>query len=334
MTIRQGQRTVRAVSGQISSPHRPTVAWRRSRALARHPGWRHHRVVLRSAKVAPVFDYPLLERFWRDADELGFHGIWDYDHFYGLQDPDQDTLEGWTTLAAMAAVTSRARIGCMVSGVTYRHPAVLAKMAATVDHISNGRLEFGIGAAWHEAEHEGFGIPFPPGGTRIAMLDEAAGIIRRMWSEDTVDHDGTYWKLREARCHPKPRQAHVPMVIGGSGRRKTLRVVAKHADEWNFPAVTGEPGLFVELMGVLDEHCAAIGRDPGSIRRSVQLFIYPDDTEAAERVLSQVGEYESAGASHIVFSFYSPPSRELLASVAPTAPSTLRVDGPQDEAGG
>ena len=122
--------------------------------------------MLRSAKIAPVFDYPLLERFWKDADQLGFHGVWNYDHFYGMVDPDQPTLEGWTTLTAMAALTSRARVGCMVTGVTYRHPAILAKMAVAVDHVSGGRLELGLGAAWHVAEHEGYGIEFPSPGTR------------------------------------------------------------------------------------------------------------------------------------------------------------------------
>src|SRR3954464_4198895 len=135
--------------------------------------------MLRSAKIAPVFDYAVLERFWKDADALGFHGVWNYDHFYGIVDPDEPTLEGWTTLAAMAALTSRARVGCMVTGVTYRHPAVLANMGVAVDHISGGRLECGIGAAWHEPEHLAYGIDYPSPGVRIDMLDEACEIIKR-----------------------------------------------------------------------------------------------------------------------------------------------------------
>jgi F420-dependent oxidoreductase-like protein len=273
--------------------------------------------MLRSAKIAPVFDYALIERFWRDADELGFHGVWNYDHFYGLIDHAGPTLEGWTTLAAMAALTSRARVGCMVTGVTYRHPAVLAKMAVAVDHISGGRLEFGLGAAWHQAEHEGFGIDFPSAGTRIAMLDEACTLIRRMWSEDEVDHSGRFWKLDRARCNPKPVQGRIPMIIGGSGERKTLRVVAKHADEWNFPAAGAGPKEFARLQGVLDDHCAAVGRDPTRIRRSVQLFITPSNQEQTRSQLDSLGDWEDAGAQHIVFSFYSPPSRELLQSLAP-----------------
>ena len=127
------------------------------------------------------------KQFWRAADELGFHSVANYDHFYGLIDNAAPTLEAWTSLAAMAAVVRRARVSCLVTGVTYRNPAVLAKMAVTVDHISGGRLDFGLGAGWHEAEHRGYGIEFPSAGTRVAMLDEALTIIRRLWTEDSVD---------------------------------------------------------------------------------------------------------------------------------------------------
>lgn len=271
--------------------------------------------MLRSAKIAPVFAYDVLERFWKDADELGYHGVWNYDHFYGLQDPDADTFEGWTTLSAMAALTTRARVGCMVTGVTYRHPAVLAKMAVAVDHISSGRLEFGIGAAWHVDEHTGFGIDFPSAGVRIAMLDEACEIIRRMWTEDKVDHEGRFWTLREARCNPKPVQSHVPIVIGGSGEKKTLRVVARHADEWNVPGAI--PDEYKRLSAILDEHCVAVGRDPGTIKRSVQLFLFPDQQDATRNQIELLATYEEAGLDHVVLSFYSPPSRELLAELAP-----------------
>jgi alkanesulfonate monooxygenase SsuD/methylene tetrahydromethanopterin reductase-like flavin-dependent oxidoreductase (luciferase family) len=124
----------------------------------------------RSVKLNPLFDYSVLERFWQDAEELGFHGVYAFDHLYGQGDSDVDSFEAWTILAAMATVTSRARIGLLVSPVTFRHPAVLAKMAVTVDHLSGGRLDFGLGAAWHQDEHEAYGIPFPSAGTRIAML--------------------------------------------------------------------------------------------------------------------------------------------------------------------
>lgn len=276
--------------------------------------------MLRSAKIAPVFDYEVLERFWRDADDLGFDGVWNYDHFYGLyllgQPLELPTLEAWTTLSAMAKVTKRARIGCMVTGVTYRHPAVLAHMAVSVDHISGGRLEFGIGAAWHEPEHLTNGIPFPPAGVRIAMLDEACEVVRRLWTEDSVTHEGRFWTLKDAICHPKPVQSRIPMVIGGSGPRKTLRVVAKHADEWNAPAAT--PDSYRELSKILEEHCADVGRDPSEIRRSVQLFVFPENAEQVHGLPDEIDALEDAGVQHVVVSFYSPPSKDVLAAIAPS----------------
>lgn len=277
------------------------------------------RSMLRSAKIAPVFDYDVLERFWKDADELGYHAVWNYDHFYGLylagQPLELPTLEGWTTLAAMGKVTNRARIGCMVTGVTYRHPAVLANMAVSVDHISGGRLEFGIGAAWHEPEHLTYGMEFPSAGTRIAMLDEACEIIRRLWTEDKVDHEGRFWTLHDAICEPKPVQGRLPIVIGGSGPRKTLRVVAKHADEWNAPAATPED--YKRLAGILEEHCAAVGRDPAEIKRSVQVFLFSHDDKTLEDLPRQIDDLEAAGVGHVVLSFYSPPSRDVLSRLAP-----------------
>jgi F420-dependent oxidoreductase-like protein len=276
--------------------------------------------MLRSAKIAPVFEYDLLERFWKDTDDLGFHGVWNYDHFYGLylagQPLELPTLEGWTTLAAMAKVTQRARIGCMVTGVTYRHPAVLANMAVSVDHISGGRLEFGLGAAWHEPEHLTYGIEFPSAGTRIAMLDEACEIIRRLWTEDKVDHEGRFWKLSGAICSPKPVQERIPMVIGGSGPKRTLRVVAKHADEWNAPAATAEE--FTRLNDILLEHCAAVGRDPSEIRRSVQMFLFSNDEATIGGVPGELDKLEAVGVEHVVLSFYTPPAYDQLKALAPS----------------
>lgn len=275
--------------------------------------------MLRSAKIAPVFGYDVLERFWRDADELGYHGVWNYDHFYGLylagQPLELPTLEGWTSLAAMGKVTKRARIGCMVTGVTYRHPALLANMAVSVDHISAGRLEFGIGAAWHEPEHLTYGIDFPSAGTRIAMLDEACEIIRRLWTEELVTHEGRFWQLHDAICEPKPVQAHIPIVIGGSGPKKTLRVVAKHADEWNAPAAT--PEEYKRLASILDDHCSDVGRDPSEIKRSVQQFIFNNDDATIDALPDTFAGLEEAGVEHVVLSFYSPPTREIMERLAP-----------------
>jgi F420-dependent oxidoreductase-like protein len=271
----------------------------------------------RSVKLNPLFEVPVLERFWRDAEELGFHGVYAFDHLYGQRDSDVDPLEAWTILAAMATATSRARIGLLVSPVTFRHPALVAKMAVTVDHLSGGRLDLGLGAGWHQGEHDAYGIAFPPAGTRIAMLEEACVLLRRLWAEDEVDHQGRFWTLRGARCVPRPLQRPIPIVVGGKGERKTLRVVAEHADEWSFPGgeIEDGPERFARLSAVLDDHCQAVGRDPRAVRRSVTLLLHPGQPEQVERQLRLVDQYGERGADHLIFVFSSPPSQDLLASV-------------------
>jgi len=264
-----------------------------------------------SVKLAPVFGYPELERFWRTADDLGFDAVWNYDHFYGLVDNPTPTYEGWTTLAAMAALTRQARVGCMVTSVTYRNPAMLAKMAVTVDHICNGRLDFGIGAGWHEAEHRAYDIEFPSPGTRVRMLDEALTVIRRLWTEDSVTFDGRFFTLRDALCEPKPIQRpHPPIVIGGS-QPKMLRVIARHADEWNMPSHEG-PQVWAEVNERFDEACREVGRDPAEVRRSAQLFLHPDKPGQVEEQLGLLPEYVNRGCEHAVLSFYQPPTEQLL----------------------
>jgi F420-dependent oxidoreductase-like protein len=267
--------------------------------------------MLVSVKLAPTFSYPVLEEFWRAADGLGaFHAIWDYDHFYGLVDPAQPTLEGWTLLAGMAVLTRNTRVGCLVSAVTYRNPAMLAKMAVTVDHMSAGRLEFGIGAGWHENEHRGYGLEFPSPRARVEMLDEALTITRRLWTEDSVSFQGHYYTLDAAFCNPKPQQRpHPPIVIGGV-KPKMLRVIARHADEWNAPG-TG-PEEWSRVSANLDEACAELGRNPRQIRRSVQLFLHPHQPEQVDQELATLPEYQQAGCEHVVLSFYQPPDAALL----------------------
>jgi F420-dependent oxidoreductase-like protein len=271
--------------------------------------------MLLSAKLAPTFDYPVLRDFWLAADELGFHSIANYDHFYGLIDDAFPTLEGWTSLAAMAAIVQRARVSCMVTGVTYRNPAVLAKMAVTVDHISGGRLDFGLGAGWNEAEHRGYGIEFPSAGTRVAMLDEALTIIRRMWTEQSVTFEGSHYSVRDALCEPKPLQRpHPPIVIGGE-KPKMLRVIARHADEWNVPS-HGDVQAWAQTSANLDIACTEIGRDPTDIRRSVQLFIQPAEDGHLEKQLATLPELQSTGCQHAVLSFYQPPTAQQLGKCA------------------
>jgi F420-dependent oxidoreductase-like protein len=269
-----------------------------------------------SAKLAPTFDYPVLERFWRDADELGFHGIYDYDHFYGLSSTGDATFEGWTILAAIAAVTQRARIGCLVSAVTFRNPAVLAKMAVTVDHISGGRLDFGIGAGWQEAEHRGYGLEYPGGGDRVAMLDEALTVIRALWTQPSVSHAGRFFTVEDALAEPKPVQApHPPIVIGGSGP-KMLEVVARHADEWNMPT-QGDAAEWAAVSARLDAACERVGRDPAEIRRSIQLFLHPQQDGQVDEQLSRLPRFEDLGCQHAVLSFYQPPTADQLRSALP-----------------
>jgi F420-dependent oxidoreductase-like protein len=210
-----------------------------------------------------------LRAVWRIADEAGFDHLWAFDHFAPIfADPAGDVFEGMTLLAAMAEATSRVRIGLMVAGTTYRHPGVLAKMATTIDHLSGGRLEFGLGASGAEGEHTMLGIPFGTPGERIRRLDEALTVCRRLWTEERVTFAGRYYTLTDAVSNPKPLQRpHPPIWVGGSGEQLTLRVVAEHADVWN---VIGSVDDVVRKASVLDRHCADIGRDPAEIRRSVQ----------------------------------------------------------------
>ena len=218
-------------------------------------------------KTAPQHTtYDDMLRVWQEAEEINaFEHAWLFDHFAPIQgDVAGPCLEGWTVLAAFAALTKRLRLGLMVTGNTYRHPAVLAKIAATVDVISNGRLDFGIGAGWNEYEHASMGIPLYKPGERIRRLDEACEIIKRLFTEPTVDFDGRYYQLKDARSEPKPVQKpYPPFVIGGGGEQLTLRVVAKHANIWN--STSGSVDEFRHKVDVLHQHCAEIGRDPKEI---------------------------------------------------------------------
>jgi F420-dependent oxidoreductase-like protein len=197
---------------------------------------------------------------WKLIDESGYDTAWTFDHFFPiLSDPSGPCFEGWIALAALAAETHRVQTGVLVTGNTYRNPALLAKMGSTLDHSSGGRLIMGLGAGWFELEHEAYGIPFPPTAERIRRLDEAAGIIRRLWSEKQTTFEGRYYRLRDAYCEPKPVQKpHPPIMIGGGGEKLTLRAVAKHADQWN---TFGSPALFRQKTHVLRRHCVSLGRN-------------------------------------------------------------------------
>jgi F420-dependent oxidoreductase-like protein len=233
---------------------------------------------------------------WRVADEAGFDHCWNMDHLATLGgDPGGDIFEAWTLLAAMAEATTRTRIGCMVTSVTYRHPGVLAKMAVTVDHVSGGRLEFGLGAGWAENEHEMFNMRLGPPKERLDRLEEALRIIRSLWTEPSTTQLGGPYRVQDAIAEPKPIQRpHPPIWIGGSGRRRTLRVVAEHADAWNMAG--GGPAQLEDLSHVLDGHCEAIGRDPAEIRRTVQTRPPENDDD----LLRLVEQYRGAGADDVI----------------------------------
>lgn len=203
---------------------------------------------------------------WKEADGIDlFESGWTFDHFYPIfSDSTGPCLEGWTTLTALAQATTRLRVGVLVTGMHYRHPAVLANMAATLDIVSGGRLEIGIGAGWNEEESGAYGIDLGTPSQRSDRFEEGCEVIVNLLSQETTSFSGSYYQLKDARCEPKPvQQPHPPICIGGNGERRTLRTAAKFAQHWNF--VGGTPQEFAHKRDVLHEHCAAIGRDPREI---------------------------------------------------------------------
>ncbi len=233
---------------------------------------------------------------WQVADDAGFDHCWCMDHFATLGPRDDGPIfEAWTLLAGMAVATSRTRIGCMVTGNTYRHPAVLAKAAVTVDHLSGGRLEFGLGAGWAENEHTMLGLPFGTTSDRADWLEEACEVIRSLWTRERTSFVGKHYQLAGAIAEPKPvQQPHPPIWIGGSGRQRTLRITARYADVWN--AAWGSPDEVAEVSAVLDRRCAEIGRDPAEIRRSVQFRV----SEANDELVRLAESYHAVGVTEIV----------------------------------
>ena len=204
-------------------------------------------------------------------------------------------------LAYMAGVTSRIRLGVLVTGNTHRHPAVLANMAATIDVASGGRLDIGLGAGWAENEHAAYGIDLPPLRERFDRLEEACAVIDTLLTNEWSDFRGEHYQLTNARCEPKPIQRpRPPLLIGGKGEKRTLRIVAEWADEWNFPG--GEPDELRHLIGVLHAHCADIGRDPNEIGISVKA----EATIEPQAFADLVASYRDAGAQHLIAHFPAP----------------------------
>ena len=252
------------------------------------------RVGIKLSQDAPIESYRAI---WKIADEARFDHCWAMDHLAtigGIGD-DRPIFDGWELLGGMATATSHVRIGLLVTGITYRNPALLAKIATTVDHLSGGRLEFGIGAAWATNEHEMYGISGLD--HRVGLFSEGLQVIRSLWTQERTDFDGRYYTMRNAVANPKPVQKPYPPIWIGSGGPSMLRLTARHADVWNASGpAAGQVESAVAGSQQLDEACAAIGRDPSEIRRSVQLPAGEDPSEIVDRVR----RYYAAGFTEIV----------------------------------
>ena len=277
-------------------------------------------------------EWPQMLDLWQKADAWGYDSLWNFDHFYPIfVDPEGPCFEGWTTLSALAQATKRARIGHMVNGNTYRHPCVLAKMAATLDHISGGRLNLGIGAGWFELEHQNFGIDFKTIPGRLAALDEACQIIRGMLTQPKTTVHGKHYTVTDAMGLPKPVQAHLPIMIGGTGKQVLLKIVAKHADMWN---ASGSTETMRELIDVIKRHGDKVGRDSAQIEKTVMMplaynaapprqdfmcqliagmrQVSPEVARqqimigSKQECLDTVERYTKAGVSHFIFMTFAP----------------------------
>ncbi len=215
------------------------------------------------------------------AEAAGWDSIWTWDHLLAIFGPwEQPIFEGWMTLAGLAPLTTRMRLGLMVGANTFRNPGITAKLAATLDHLSNGRAVLGIGGAWFEREHDAFGIPFgETPGWRLDRLDESVMLMRRLLDGERFSHEGRFYAFHDALCAPRPVQAHLPILVGGSGPRKTMRTVAARADAWN---TSGTLDDVRDRLAILDEHCADVGRDRRTIDLTVSFpLVIRDDRRAA-----------------------------------------------------
>jgi len=224
-------------------------------------------------------DWPALRAVALDAERAGWDAIYTWDHLMAIQGPwRQPIFEGWAVLAAWAALTDRIRIGLMVGANTFRNPGLTAKLATTLDHISAGRAILAIGGAWFEREHDAHGLEFGASvGERLDRLDEAVSLIRRLLDGETIDHAGRFYTFHDAVHAPLPVQAHLPILIGGSGPRKTLRTVARYGDAWNTSGAVDEVAA---KDAILREHCAEVGRDQAAIERTVSFPIVIRDQPA------------------------------------------------------
>jgi F420-dependent oxidoreductase-like protein len=255
-----------------------------------------------------------LVRRVRLAEDLGFDGMWGFDHFQPMYgEGPGETFEGMTTLAALAGVTSRIRLGLLVTGVTYRHPSVLAAQAVTIDHASHGRLELALGAAWFDKEHRELGIPFPPTGERFDLLEDTLEIVTRLFSGNVVSYEGKKVSLHDASLRPVPvQQPHPPIWIGGTGPTRTLPLAARFADVWH---AFGTPNSLREASARIDTLAAEAGRDPASIMRAGSLSL--DDLETARRHASK---WRDAGFGYLVCGWPEAGDKQVEAFVRDVLP--------------
>ncbi|TME48521.1 MAG: TIGR03560 family F420-dependent LLM class oxidoreductase [Chloroflexi bacterium] len=249
------------------------------------------------------------------AEQAGFDGAWVFDHFTPLYgDRNGPCMEGWTLLAGLAARTSRIRLGALVTGITYRPPSILATEAITVDHISNGRLEIGMGAAWHEPEHEELGLPFPPLKERAQRLEEGVELMRLLMTKDNASFDGRHYQLRKASYHPRPIQKpHPPFWIGASGEQVMLPIVARQADAWH---AFGSPDTMTAKSRLLDQLAAKAGRDPKNILRSASLSL----SRPWDHVRRRANDLREAGFGYLIAEWPSEGRQRLEAFVEKVLP--------------
>jgi F420-dependent oxidoreductase-like protein len=259
--------------------------------------------------------WPELREVWLEADRGGFWDmVWLNDHLYPPKSASNlPIMDAWSLFGGLAAITERIRFGTMVSANTFRHPVILAKQAVTLDHMSNGRLEIGVGTGWHEGEHAAFGIDLPPLKKRFELLDETFEILDGLMTQEIYSFQGKHRTITEAHFEPKPvQEPRPPFVIGGTGPKQTIPLAAKWADQWNFPDYTWDLDLFRDRLALLDAECNKIGRDRSEIEVSVQFRYSGDLAESVERFAI----YEEAGADHVLVSFTPPANPELPAIVA------------------
>lgn len=276
-----------------------------------------------------VYSYDRLRFMAEKTEELGYHSIWISDHLHGMYESQgAQRYECWTLGTALTAVTQRVKFGQLTMATPFRNPALLAKMAATLDSITGGRVILSIGAGWHSDEFKGYGYDFGSRASRSKRLEEAAHIIKLLWSKEKASYKGKYYSIDSAYCNPKPVQNPMPLMIAGGGEKRTLKTAARYADMTNYAAWTGTPEAFKAKTDVLIDHCDALGRDPDEITKTWAAFVFIDETmEGArekalkaypdaefvkqgrgligspESITQKIYEYKDAGADMFILSF-------------------------------